>query len=106
LSALSEAFVVLCAYVPDAPLTPTTTASGNNVIISWPLPYNGGSVVTGYYVYLLSSNGSFIQESTYCFNSTTLLTTRTCTLPIAILTLTPFSLNLGDSITVRIVAVN
>jgi len=97
---------VLCAYVPDAPLTPTTTTSGSNVTITWPLPYNGGSVVTGYQVFLLSSNGSFILESTYCLNSTTLLATRSCSVPMTVLTIAPYSLNLGDSISVRIVAIN
>lgn len=46
---MSSSFSILCAFVPYAPVTPpTTTSSGNNVIISWSLPFNGGSPVTGY----------------------------------------------------------
>ena len=40
---------VLEATVPSAPLPPTiAAASRTSVTITWPAPYNGGSVITGY----------------------------------------------------------
>lgn len=38
----------MAASVPGTPSPPRSVASGTSVVFSWDLPYEGGSVVTGY----------------------------------------------------------
>jgi hypothetical protein len=46
----STAFAIIASTNPDTPAAPTTTVSGDNVLISWTLPFNGGSTITGYII--------------------------------------------------------
>jgi hypothetical protein len=106
LSVLSEEFSILCATVPDAGPAPSTTSIGSDVTIAWNAPYDSGSPVTGYVVYIRSISGTFIEESTYCVNDQNLVDARECTLPLALLTFDPWSLSLGDSVYAKIMAQN
>jgi hypothetical protein len=76
LSALSDEFSILCATVPDVPSAPVTTAVGSQLTVSWLEPYDSGSPVTGYEVFLRASSGSFIEESVYCANTAEMATNK------------------------------
>ena len=52
LSDYSIEFKILCASVPSAPIAPLTIADQNYLTINWTAPYNGGSPIIGYNVYL------------------------------------------------------
>jgi hypothetical protein len=106
LSDLSSPLSLLCATVPAAPAAPLTSASGSQLTITWTTPYNSGSVVTGYNVYLVSSTGTPILETTYCANSPTIVTALSCSLPVSVLTLPPYGLSLGDSVYATVVGIN
>jgi hypothetical protein len=47
----SNTITLLCAYVPTAPLAPTTLVIDDYVEFDWQAPYNGGSPITGYKIF-------------------------------------------------------
>ena len=47
-SAVSSVVNILSASIPSVITQPTTSVSGNNVVITWTGPYNGGSPITSY----------------------------------------------------------
>jgi hypothetical protein len=47
-SSPSQEIAILAATYPDPPMAPTTSVNGEDVIISWIAPYNGGTQITGY----------------------------------------------------------
>jgi hypothetical protein len=47
-SAKSVALSVLAAQIPDQPIAPTIVFSGLSVTISWPVPFDGSTSITGY----------------------------------------------------------
>jgi hypothetical protein len=106
LSEDSAEFFILCGTVPDAPVAPTTTTVASDVIVTWTAPNNNGSPITGYKIYLQGSGGSYIEEATHCPSSSTLVTARSCTIPLTSLIATPYSLSLGDSVYAKIIASN
>ena len=53
--AASASVTILAARQPDIPdapgvLAPFTTISGDNVVVTWSRPYNGGSAIDGYVI--------------------------------------------------------
>lgn len=48
----SEEFLILCATVPNAPLAPVTIGYLSDVIVQWVTPFENGSPITVYRVYL------------------------------------------------------
>lgn len=71
----SSEVTILAAQVPDAPEAPTTRISGPlehgpNVVIEWNPESDGGSPITGYKVYIQTSDGqSLNSDHTYCYYS-------------------------------------
>lgn len=57
-------------------------------------------------MFLRSSSGSFIEESKYCANNAALVTARSCTMPMALLTFEPYTLSLGDSVFAKVLGIN
>jgi hypothetical protein len=47
-SAASSVVTVLSASIPSVVTLPATSVDGNNVVIAWTAPYNGGSPITSY----------------------------------------------------------
>ena len=47
-SAKSVALSVLAAQIPDQPIAPTIVFNGLSVTISWPIPFDGSTSITGY----------------------------------------------------------
>jgi hypothetical protein len=53
LSDLSDAITVLVAQAPDQPSAPTTSISGDNTLVTWSAPYDGGTAILSYKVEFL-----------------------------------------------------
>jgi len=63
----STEILIRSAAVPDQPVPPTTTQSVDNLVISWPSVYDGGSPLTSYTIMILSSDSiTFYEETDYC----------------------------------------
>lgn len=98
----------MCAFVPVAPLAPTTSVSTSNVVITWAAPSsNGGSPLTSYSIYIRKSDLSYSMETNYCDGSNTvILGAATCTIPFATLRASPFNLILNNPVIAYVVATN
>jgi hypothetical protein len=107
-SAPSNELSFLHAIVPEAPDAPTTTNSGTDVVIDWSAPSNNGAEITSYQILIRQSDGTtFSEDLTDCNGSATVIVLTTqCTVPISTLTAEPYSLNGGDSVTVKVIATN
>lgn len=69
----------MAATTPNTPAQPTTTVNGTNIIVSWALPFNGGTAITGYKIKFLQSDAITYSENTiYCdgINMLTIVNTR------------------------------
>lgn len=85
--------------MPATPVAPTTSVSGSNVIVTWTAPYNNGSPLTAYNIYLRMSTLVFALETTHCDGTTsTIIAATSCTIPFSALTSSPFSLVLNNSV--------
>jgi hypothetical protein len=56
-SALSSEVLIEAAEEPSKPDTPTTTFEGVTVRINWVAPFDGGSAILGYRIYIEESDG-------------------------------------------------
>jgi hypothetical protein len=81
--------------------------------MSWTAPsanplVDFGATITGYQVFILASDGvTFIQENVSCLsNSGTIVSLATCSVPLTTLTAAPYNLVAGNSISVKITALN
>jgi hypothetical protein len=103
LSSYSNAASILCAFVPDTPVAPSSTVLGSNAIISWTVPANNGSPITTYTVTIRNSANSYITDLNNCNGGQAeIVAAASCTIPLATLITAPFSLSLGSSIDVRV----
>jgi hypothetical protein len=103
-SSLSDVITLLCAYVPEPPLTMTTTNSNELVTIDWIAPVTNGSPVTAYKVYVRQNDDvTFTEENVDCV---AVVADRTCSITLETLKATPYDLVKDDSIYVKIVSVN
>jgi len=104
---VSTILSILHAIGPDTPSSPTTTNSGANAVISWTAPKKNGSTITSYTVTLRQLDGSYTEDTTNCDGSdSTIISSTSCTVPLATLTASPYSLTVGDSIFAKVVATN
>lgn len=108
ISDYSSSFSVLCAFVPVAPLAPTTSVSTSNVVITWNAPSsNGGSPLTSYSIYIRKADLSYSLETNYCDGSNTvILGAAICTIPFTTLRASPFNLILSNPVIAYVVATN
>ena len=51
-SEFSDVVEILAAQIPDKPDAPVTTFDRTTVVISWTAPFEQGSAITGYRVYI------------------------------------------------------
>jgi hypothetical protein len=104
-STFSNTLSVLTAQVPAQPVAPTTTWNPDSVVVNWVSPDNGGSAITGYTISIRQSDSStFSVDSTNCDMSSSVLTT--CTIPVATLRASPYSLEWGTSVYAKVIAIN
>lgn len=106
-SELTESLVILCAYIPESPVTPITAISTNTVVVTWIAPDPNGSPITEYTILLRNAADEFILELTDCDGRNAEIVANTqCIIPLTTLYVSPFDLQLGDSIDVMISASN
>lgn len=55
-SVLSEEVLIAAAEIPSKPDAPTTTFNRETVQIDWTAPFDGGSPILGYRIYILESD--------------------------------------------------
>jgi len=90
--------------VPDQPVAPVTTWVPDNVEITWQAPDDGGSTITGYKVFIKQKDGGFSIDYNNC--DMLLSSSVTCSVPASALVAEPFSLDWGDSVIAKVLAVN
>ena len=92
LSASSTSLSLLAAFVPSQPIAPTTLVVGSNVQITWAAPFNGGSSITSYKVFVRETNvNQFAQDTTHCDGAlASIVSAAQCLIPISALTAAPF----------------
>ena len=79
----------------------------NYVFIDWVAPFNGGSQITAYKVFIRQSENIFSQDLIDCDGTDLAIVSGTsCTVPLDSLTSSPYSLSLGVSIDVKVIASN
>ena len=106
-SVFSQIISILAAQAPTQPTAPTTTISGNSVLIDWVQPNQNGSPITSYFVFIQQNDLSFGVDLANCDGSTaTIVANAGCSVLISTLTAAPFSLPWGSSIFAKIIAVN
>jgi hypothetical protein len=82
---------------------------GPSVIVTWSAPTNtGGASVDSYIIKFRTSDGTtYVESEAACDGSNLLIVgQRTCTIPQAQFTTTPFNLAWGSSVYANVIAVN
>ena len=107
-SAYSAEVEILAAQAPSAPLTPTTTISGSNVIVNWSAPTNNGSPILGYLILIRQSDlTTFSADQTNCDGSQQAIIDATeCSIPISTLRAGAYNLPWGASVYAKVQAYN
>lgn len=78
---------------------PTTTVVGSNVIISWEAPSSNGSPILSYVITLRDTSGNYHLNLANCNGALqSVVSSRTCTVPLSVLYASPYNLALGDHI--------
>jgi hypothetical protein len=97
----------ICAFVPTQPTLPVCTLVDNYVNINWVKPFNGGALINGYRVEVKTVLGIFTQELNKCDGSEEAIVDATeCNVYFEDLMASPFDLDLGAVIEVRMLAYN
>jgi hypothetical protein len=100
---------ILTAQIPDTVLQPTTEFDKTQdlVIVRWQEPFNRGSPLLGYYVYIQEEDGTFALETANCDGSDpTIMANLECSIPVNVLKNGPFSHPWGADINAYIIAYN
>ncbi len=87
---------------------PTTSNSGVNVRISWQPPINnGGSTVTQYQVIIVTSTGTYSENTQYCDGSVaSVIANLYCDVPMSVLWASPYNNIYGDLVKAKVSAKN
>jgi hypothetical protein len=77
-------------------------------VISWSIPGDGSSSIIGYIISIRQSdNVTYTQDLVNCNgNSTSIIISQSCSIPITVLTASPFNLVWGQSIYATVSAIN
>jgi hypothetical protein len=104
---MSGPISILAAQIPAQPVQPTTvwSLSPDVITVTWSAPDDGGSPITGYEVTFRENDAAtYSVETSNCDMSLSLETT--CVVPVAAVRASPFSLDWGSSVFVRVSAIN
>jgi hypothetical protein len=75
--------------------------------LTWTDPDANGSPITGYKIYFLSGDNSYVEETLQCDGqSATVLENRYCSYDLKTLDDPPFSIAQGDDISIKVAATN
>jgi large repetitive protein len=104
----SDSTSIIASQAPAQPQVPTTEIVGTDAEISWTAPADNGEAITAYEVLVLESDGTtFTEESTSCDGSdSAVVAALSCTIPLATLRASPYSLTLGELVRVKVRAIN
>jgi hypothetical protein len=107
-SSYSPIAYILAADLPSTPSSPSIQIQGLNAVITWQLPYNGGSEITSAQVRILQSGGnSYTADVADCDASqVSTFYARLCTVPLATLRGSPWTLAQGEPVTAIIMFEN
>jgi hypothetical protein len=98
---------VLAAQKPAQPSAPTSIRLGDNVVFSWDLSDNGGSVIDKYLIEIQEENGLTYSVDASCNGELAAVRDfRTCSVPITTLMAIPFTLPWGKAVVARVSAHN
>lgn len=90
---------ILCAAEPDTPTQPSTEVIFDDVLLDWEAPFDGGTEITHYTVYIRKSDLIYIVDATLCDGGNiNAITDTQCTVKLSDLKTVPFYLTLGYSI--------
>lgn len=93
--------LIYSGEIPTKPDTPTTTFNRDTVLIDWNEPFDGGSTITGYRIYIRESNDlTYSLELDDCDGSSsqTIIDASACSVKVTTLTNAPFNLPWGSEI--------
>ena len=90
---------------PDQPTNVVIQNVGANVVITWTAPNENGSPITSYDIVWKTSQGAYT-SITCTESSSTVISSTTCTNPMNTFTDSPFSLTEGQSIIIKLRALN
>jgi hypothetical protein len=104
----SDVLTLFCAFIADAPLTVTTSNVNELVSISWSDPVSNGSPISAYRIYVQEHGSTtFTEVSVECVGTdSTVISSRTCSISLTTLKLSPYLLVKDDSVVAKIVSVN
>jgi hypothetical protein len=103
----SAELTVLAAQIPDKPEPPTTVVDGANVNVQWVAPFDQGSPITGYKVYIRTVLDTYILDLTYCDGAdAAIMAQMYCPIPIADLRAADYNLPWSSSIYAKFIAFN
>ena len=98
---------ILCAFVPQPPISVVTSNFGNSILIDWTPGATNGSPITAYAIYIRKQDNTYAQNLLYCNGAYAVFVSgKQCTVPLADLTSSPFNLLLGDHVDVKVIAIN
>jgi len=107
LSIASSEVTVRASAIPSKPDAPTTAVSGDNVVITWVKPDNGGSTIASAKILIKEADGDFSEETITCNGAdSVILAANSCTVPITTLMAEPFNQPWGSSIYVKVTMTN
>lgn len=103
----SASIFVFHAIPPNKPSTPTSSNSGQDVILTWSEPSENGAAIQNYQILIITNDGSYVEDLTYCDGTdSTIMDTQSCTVPLSTLTSAPFNLELFADVFITVSATN
>lgn len=93
LSLPSTMLSLLCAFIPDAPLTVTTANIGPDVQVAWSAAVDNGSPITSFSIFIQQRDLTTFTQAPTCVAD---LEARTCLISLETLKAAPFSLVKAD----------
>lgn len=85
-----------------------TTFDGSSVIIDWTAPFDMGSIISGYRIYIIEIDGlTYHQEYTHCDGTdSAVIAAQSCSVPVATIMSSYFNLAWGTSVYAKVIAYN
>jgi hypothetical protein len=102
----SSSIDIYCAFVPAQIQNVQTIEDGPDAQIQWDPTADNGAVITSYTILLKQRDGTFATSADCDGTDSTIISNRSCKVPLASIILEPFSLRGGDSLFAKVIATN